>query len=552
MRLSTHEERDEARVLATVRAALDAGIRVFDTARAYARDDAELGHNERLLARALREHPAGSAARVVTKGGMRRPLGGWEPDGRARTLRADCEASLDALGGVPIDLYLLHAPDPRVAWRTSVRALAQLVEAGLVRRVGLSNVSRRQLDEALDLAPIAAVEIALGPFADTALRGGVVRRCIDLGIEVLAHSPLGGPGRAAKLARDRTLVAIAERHGVTPQRIALAALADLHATVLPIAGASRPETVAASTAPVTLDDADRAQLEERFGWRAILSPPAAPTTSAGDAEVVLVMGIQGAGKSTAVAAWVERGYERMNRDARGGSMRELHAALDERLRAGARRVVADNTYATRAARQEVIAIARRHGASAVGVWLDTPIAEARRNVVLRMLEVHGRLLEPHEMERARDPASLSPGALNRLVRDIEPPADDEGFASLEVAPFVRRPRRGGERPAAFVSLDAAERGVRPDASLVLAFGWRPGATPHDVARWSEAVGMALRCCPHDAGPPRCWCRPPLPGLVLDLAERHGVDLARSTVVGTSAAHATMARDLGVRFVSAGP
>jgi aryl-alcohol dehydrogenase-like predicted oxidoreductase/predicted kinase len=547
MRLSTHEDRDEERGLATLRAALDAGVRVFDTARAYARDDGDLGHNERLLARALRAHAAGSAARVVTKGGMRRPMGGWEPDGRARTLRGDCEASLEALGGVPVDLYLLHAPDPRVAWGTSVRALAQLVEAGLVRRVGLSNVSRRQLDEALELAPIAAVEVALGPFADGALRGGVVRRCIDLGIEVLAHSPLGGPARAAKLARDRALAAIAERHGVTPQRIALAAIADLHPAVLPIAGASRPETVAACTASVTLDDVDRVKLEERYGWRAILSPPPTPAMSATDAEVVLVMGIQGAGKSTAVAAWVERGYERMNRDVRGGSMRGLHAALEERLRAGAKRVVADNTYATRASRQEAIAIARRNGARAVGVWLETPVAEGRRNMVLRMLEAHGRLLEPDEMERARDPSALGPGALNRLVRAVEPPADDEGFASLEVVPFVRRPRPGQDRPAVFVSLDAAERGVRPDGALVLAFGWRPGATQDDVARWSEALGMPVRCCPHEGGPPRCWCRPPLPGLILELAERHGVDLARSAILGTSAAHATMARDLGVRF-----
>jgi aryl-alcohol dehydrogenase-like predicted oxidoreductase/predicted kinase len=544
MRLSTDEERDEERGLATVRAALDAGIRVFDTARAYARDDSELGHNERLLARAVREHGA-PGVRVVTKGGMRRPLGGWQPDGRARTLRSDCEASLEALGGLPIDLYLLHAPDPRVAWRTSVRALAQLLEAGIVRRIGLSNVSRRQLDEAIALAPIAAVQVALGPFSDVALRGGVVRRCVDLGIEVLAHSPLGGPGKAAKLARDPALAAVAERHGVTPQRVALAAIADLHPSVLPIAGARRPESVNACTAPVTLDEADRAALEERYGWRAILSPPA--PSAALDGEVVLVMGIQGAGKSSAVAPWVERGYVRMNRDARGGSMRGLHQAMAERLAAGDRRLVADNTYTTRASRQEAIAVARRHGAQAVGIWLDTPLAEAQHNVVLRMLGVHGRLLEPEEMERARDPSSLGPGALRRLARDLEVPALDEGFSSLEVVPFLRRSRLGRDGGAIFLALDAVERGLRPVSQPALVFGWRPGATQAEVARWSESIGLPVRCCTHAAGPPRCWCRPPLPGLLVELAERHGVDLTRSTVLGTSAAHASMARDVGARF-----
>jgi len=190
MRLSTDDDRDEERGARVIAAALDAGVTCFDTARAYALDDADLGHNERLLARALREHGA-RRVNIVTKGGMRRPDGRWETDGRARTLREDCEASLAALGGYAIDTYLLHAPDPRVPWATSVRALAELERAGLVRRVGLSNVTRRQLDEAVAVARIAVVEIALGPFSDVALRGGVVARCIELGIEVLAHSPLG-------------------------------------------------------------------------------------------------------------------------------------------------------------------------------------------------------------------------------------------------------------------------------------------------------------------------------------------------------------------------
>ena len=130
------------------------------------------------------------------------------PDGRAKAIRADCEASLAALDGLPIDLYLIHAPDPRTPWRTSVRALARLADEGLVRRVGLSNVNRRQLDEALELAPVAAVQVALSPFDDRALRGGVVERCDELGIALLAHSPFGGPRRAAG-----SLVAAGRRRG---------------------------------------------------------------------------------------------------------------------------------------------------------------------------------------------------------------------------------------------------------------------------------------------------------------------------------------------------
>jgi len=193
MRLPTEEGAEPA--LETVAAAAGAGVTVFDTARAYS-------DNERLLARALRRCGAEGRARIVTKGGMSRAAGGaWIPDGRAKTLLADCEASLAALDGLAIDLYLVHAPDPRTPWRTSVRALARLADEGLVRRVGVSNVNRTQLDEALELAPVAAVEVALSPFDDRALRGGVVERCVERGLAVIAHSPLGGPRRASRLGR---------------------------------------------------------------------------------------------------------------------------------------------------------------------------------------------------------------------------------------------------------------------------------------------------------------------------------------------------------------
>jgi aryl-alcohol dehydrogenase-like predicted oxidoreductase len=549
MRLSTDAEVDDARGLATVHAAIDAGITLFDTARAYARDETTLGENERLLARAFRGRPAAMGRlRIVTKGGMSRPAGRWEPDGRARTVREDCEASLEALGGIPIDLYLLHAPDRRVPWATSVRALASLVEARLVRRVGVSNVNRRQLDEALELAPIAAVEIALSPFAENALRGGVVARCIEAGIDVLVHSPLGGPDRAAKLSRDACLAAIASRHGVTAQRVALAAVADLHPRIVPIAGARRPESVRASAAPIALDDEDRAALTRRFGWAEILAPRPSPVQQPNDgAEVVLVMGAQGAGKSTLAADWVERGYERANRDAQGGTMAELHRALDARLESGARRLVLDNTYATRASRQVPIEIARRHGARVIGLWLDTPLEAAQANVVLRMLAAHGRLLEPEEMARARDPSSIGPGALHRLMRELEPPAVDEGFASLERLPFVRRPLAGHDGAAELIALEAAERGVRPTRDVALVFGWKPGVAESELERTRDTLGLPVRCCPHPGGPPRCWCRPPLPGLLLELALLHRIDLARSVVVGTKPLHAAMARAVGAGY-----
>ena len=279
MRLSTDSERDEDRAQTTIAAAVAAGVTVFDTARAYGRDEADLGHNERLLAGALRAQRSRRAparpVRVVTKGGMTRPAGAWIPDGRAKAILADCEASRAALDGLPIDLYLIHAPDPRTPWRTSVRALARLLDQHMVERVGLSNVNRRQLDEAIELAPIAAVEVALSVHDDRALRGGIVERCAELGIAVIAHSALGGPRRAGTLGRRIPALAdAANKLGATPAEVALAWLLDLDPNVVPIPGARRPETArsAARAATLALDPAARTILSRAFGGARPIGP----------------------------------------------------------------------------------------------------------------------------------------------------------------------------------------------------------------------------------------------------------------------------------------
>src|SRR3954452_23667251 len=452
MRLSTDPDRDEERALATIAAAVDAGVTVFDTARAY-------GDNERLLARALRSCGAERDARVVTKGGMTRPAGGWVPDGRAKAILADCDASLAALDGVEIDLYLLHAPDPRTPWRTSVRALARLVDEGLVRRVGVSNVNRDQLDEALALAPISAVQVALSVLDDRALRGGVVERCIESGVAVMAHSPLGGPRGARTLGRRQALADVADARGVTPAEVALAWLLDLSPAVLAIPGARRPETArsAAAAGALRLDDGERAALGRAFGG--LRPAPAEGPAASGDAEVVVVMGIPGAGKSRIAEDLVGRGHVRLNRDERGGSLRELADALEEALASGVRRVVLDNTYLTRASRSHVIDAARRHGLPVRCVWLDTPLAQAQVNLVERVLDRAGSLPGPEELRvlARRGDGVLIPTSQMRARRELEPPSDDEGWAVLERAPFARAPRSPAGVAGVFLAAAALEK-----------------------------------------------------------------------------------------------
>jgi aryl-alcohol dehydrogenase-like predicted oxidoreductase len=487
---------------AVVEAALAAGIRLFDTAHAYGD---EPGDNERALAAALR----GATAQVVTKGGMVRTGTAWMPDGRATAVRRDCLASLDALGGRPIDLYLLHAPDHDVPWATSVRALGKLLDEGLVRSIGVCNVNLAQLDEALSLVPVSAVQVAHSRRDDSALRGGVVRRCEEAGVRVLAHSPLGGPRR---VRRDTAVEDLAWLLAQSP-------------VVVPVVGARTPaavrSAVSALDVPAPVDEAPAVRVREHT-------------------ELRLLVGVPGAGKSRLAAEL--QGFQRLNRDERGGSLGGLVLHLDALLAAGAERVVVDNTHVTRASRNRVLEVAARHGVPVTCVWLDTPIAEAQVNAVLRQLDLLGRLPAPEELKALakQHPGVMLPGPQLRMQRELEVPSLDEGFADLVRVPFVREARPGV--PGAFVSA-AAARAVGPLPVPTLVFGWQ-SAPP--------LPGAVVAVCRHPGGPPTCWCRPPLPGLVLDFCHQHGVDPAQSVLYGASPTDRRLAAAVGARYVGEVP
>jgi aryl-alcohol dehydrogenase-like predicted oxidoreductase/predicted kinase len=563
MRLSTDDNRNEEQAAATIVAAAEAGITVFDTAHTYGRDALDYGHNERLLVRALRDCGADGKARIVTKGGMARATDHWVADGRAKKILADSEASLIALDGLKIDLYLIHAPDPRTPWLTTVRALARLVDDGLVQRVGVANLNRRQLDEALSITDISAVQVALSPYDDRAVRGGLVEYCARRGITVMAHSPLGGPHRAAGLNRRRALADIAVARGRTPAEIALAWLLDISPAVVPIPGARRPETArsAAVAAKLRLDARERAVLVDALGTRAQARPVLG--RSSGGAEVVLIMGIPGAGKSRVAEQYVARGYLRLNRDEVGGSLRELASTLDERLSDGVRQVVLDNTYLTRAARSYVIEAATRHRAAIRCIWLETPLAQAQVNLVERLLDRFDSLPAPEEIRHLalQEPGMLMPTSQMRALRELEQPSTDEGLGGVEIVPFLRIARSDRAQAGVFVAAAVLSRpgweGVIKQGALSaphLLFDWipksRPEALGEAAARLAAEVTGPVESaiCPHEAGPPSCWCRPPLPGLPLAFARAHGLDPSRSILIGTAPAHRTLARTLGAQYL----
>ena len=568
MRLSTAADRDDARSLAVIHAALDAGATLLDTSNAYCRDDTETGHNERLIAEALRTWAGDrSKVEVATKGGLRRPNGKWVADAKAKALRAACEASRRALGAQVIDLYQLHAVDPKTPFETSVRALASLQKDGLIRRIGLCNVTVGQIAAAREIAEIASVQVSLSPFDDENLRNGVAEHCRDHGIRLIAYRPLGGE-RVSRLAKDPVLVEVALRHGVTPPEVALAWLMDLSSIVTPIPGATHVDNARsiAHVLGVRLTDDERRELDERFSGRLLRVPRSErrpPDQS--DGEVVLVMGMPGAGKSTIARELETAGYGRLNRDERGGSLADLVTELDAGLAAGNHRWVLDNTYPSRSSRNEVIECAWRHGLPVRCVWASTEIGDAQINAIVRMIEVHGSLPSPEEIrERGRsDTRYIGPDALFRYERSVEPPVSDEGFSAVEERRFVRRERSNAQHRAIILDYDDLTPERRDtlaryaaDGWLLFAHAWRPQVArgsmtradvEADFAETRAEIGLDITfaCCPHDAGPPICWCRKPLPGSVLEFAITRDVALDRSVVAGTSATDRTMAQRLGI-------
>lgn len=258
MHLSIQERPPETQALRVIQAAVDAGVTLIDTADVYCLDDSEIGHNERLIARALGPRSQREGMTVATKGGLRRPGGRWEVDGRPAHLRAACEQSLRSLGVEQIDLYQLHAPDPQVPLAESVGALADLRREGKIKAVGLSNVSVAEIRQAEGIVPITSVQNRLNPFFREALTQGVVQYCTDRGIGFLAYSPVGGGRLNRKLPAHPVLQPMATRLGVTPHALVLAWVLARSPVVVIIPSARTVEHVLDSmtAAELNLSEAD--------------------------------------------------------------------------------------------------------------------------------------------------------------------------------------------------------------------------------------------------------------------------------------------------------
>lgn len=259
MPMSIEGRPDRARSIATIRAAVDAGVTLIDTADAYHLYANDVGHNEELIAEALREIPGGDDVLVATKGGHLRPGDGtWTQNGDPAYLIQAAKESARRLGVEAIGLYQFHRPDPAVPYADSIGAIRDLLDAGVIRMAGISNASIAQIDLANEIlgGRLVSVQNQFSPSFRSSQ--DELEHCARLGIAFLPWSPLGGIASAPELAaRHAAFAEVARAHDVSVHQAVLAWQLALAPVVIPIPGASRPESITDSAAAAELVLADR-------------------------------------------------------------------------------------------------------------------------------------------------------------------------------------------------------------------------------------------------------------------------------------------------------
>ncbi|MDR2722912.1 MAG: aldo/keto reductase [Cellulomonadaceae bacterium] len=257
MPMSIEGRPDRARSIATIHAALDHEVTFIDTANCYHLFGEDYGHNELIVADALRSY-SGSRDNILvaTKGGRKRlPDGTMAFEGRPEQLAAAARASAKRLGVDTIDLYQYHRPDPTVPYAESVGALRDLLDDGIIAMAGISNANPSQIREAHQVlgGRLASVQNQFSPVFRSSLPE--MDLCEQLGVAFLPWSPLGGIARArsGELGDQYApFIDIAQAHGVSPFQVTLAWELALANVVIPIPGASRPESIIDSAAAAGL------------------------------------------------------------------------------------------------------------------------------------------------------------------------------------------------------------------------------------------------------------------------------------------------------------
>jgi len=608
LRLSTEGRPSQDESTSLIHLALDQGVRLLDTADSYCIENSDFHYGEKLAKHAVESWPGPrNEVRIITKVGLVRPAGKWLPNGTSKHIRQSVDVSLLELESEQLFLLQLHAKDPRVPFEETLSVLAELQKSGKVLHIGLCNVGPAEVRQAMRHFAVASVQCELSILARKSATDGMLLLTQELGIPFLAHRPLGGYAKVEKLEKNRVLVPLALRHNATPYEIALAAVLNSAPNVIPLVGATKHSSLLSSigATKLLLDISDRTVLSIKYSFEAdpdaaaAVRPTAKPASlpslapdqgPGASPEIVLLMGIQGAGKTELVQSYVDCGYTRLNRDVIGGKVDDLTGLLQQLVAEGQKRVVLDNTYPTRISRASVVRIAHSVGIPVRCRFIETSIDDARTNIVHRILDRYDRLLGPAEMkELTKEDSNLPPPiALQRWQDSLEPPDWDEGFSAIDHIPFRRRVPHDHCQKGLLLDVDGTIRTTRSgeiyprsaDDVLVLPnrretlLRWidngfklflvsnQSGVSSGKLSK-SDAEGAFQRTvdllglpiieviyCPHPAFPVGCFCRKPLPGLGVYLIRKHKLDLQHLVMVGDMDSDAGFARSIGAKYFDA--
>lgn len=268
MPMSLRNRPPEDQSIQVIHRALDLGVTLIDTADSYCKDESDKHHNEKLIAKALKQYQGDVNVIVATKGGLMRPNGDWTRNGNPDHLRETIKISFESLGGEkPIDVWQYHAPDPNYTIEESLTPAKEAVENGLIRFVGVSNFSVEQIKRARDVVDIVSVQNQYNPWHRQPEKDGILEYCENNGITFLPWSPLGGSSRVKKLEDIPTIARLAKEKGTSVYAVVLAWLRSKSPCIVPIPGASKTSSIEDSvrSLEVKLSPDEVKQIDETKG-----------------------------------------------------------------------------------------------------------------------------------------------------------------------------------------------------------------------------------------------------------------------------------------------
>ena len=255
MPMSLSSRPPESEAIKVIHRALELGITFIDTADSYCKDESDKHHNEKLIAKALKEYQGDTSNIIVaTKGGLMRPNGTWTRNGNPAHLRQTIRESFEALGGEkPIDVWQYHAPDPEYKIEESLKPAKEAVDAGMIRFIGVSNFSVEQIKRARDFVNIVSVQNQYNPWYRQPETDGVLKYCEQEKLTFIPWSPLGGSRRVGKLEEINAIAQLAKEKGVSVYQIVLAWLRAKSPAIVPIPGASKVSSIENSVQAINVN-----------------------------------------------------------------------------------------------------------------------------------------------------------------------------------------------------------------------------------------------------------------------------------------------------------